>query len=219
MKMSPHAYFEPLNCNDITFKCYFDDRTRQLMHWADLNHGFWQEFPDTPEMRADFGVSEARQIEIEEYDRYDAINRFKSLLRAKGNALWYIEVIDGEWANEWGPIPETFCAPKEEGQCPFCKNTLDSIGMHSDGERETQTLKCQTCKEYFYDVHCGDASALVHLPDVLEARQDPNRPRPAQFSTAYDDACNEISNDEKSRVHQEESHPRHKHKNKLTLDF
>lgn len=147
------------------------------------------------------------------------MHRFRSLLRVKGNFLWYVERGFGEWVDRWGPVPNTFCTHKEEGQCPFCQNTLDSIGTHSDGERESQTLKCQTCKEYFYDVHCGDASALVHLHDVLEARQKPNMPRPVQFSAAYDDACNDISKNELSRVCQEEPHLHHKHKNKLTLDF
>ena len=52
MKMSPHAYFHPNNSNDKPFKCYFDDGTRELMHWADLNFGYFEEFPDTPETRA-----------------------------------------------------------------------------------------------------------------------------------------------------------------------
>ncbi len=66
----------------------------------------------------------------------------------------------------------------EQYACPYCTETMVSIGMHRSKQFQSQTLKCETCEECFLYVRRGNASTLIHLPDFLERRGDDLGKRP-----------------------------------------
>jgi hypothetical protein len=188
------------------------------LYWADYRFGIWEEFPppqpaDAPPPQPADAVAD---VPLEYYDRERAHRQMNRLLATNGNELCYVEFMNEIWPNELGPVP--YIDPPEyqhttARKCPFCENRLAYIFTRTDMHGKGRTLKCEKCDEcFFYTLHDG-CYAVVHLPNLLQARVDGLPRRPAtEIAIPRDGISGTPTSREHTRFH-------HKKKHKHTLDF